>query len=35
VMYKDYQESYTTPVPYADTYGKTTSIIAIGVDINL
>jgi long-chain fatty acid transport protein len=35
VMYQDYQESYTTPVPYADTYGKTTSIIAIGVDINL
>jgi len=42
VMYDDYQNAQTyTPtgfpqaVPFTDTYGKNTTIIAVGVDINL
>ena len=42
VMYDDYDkaQSYTPtgfpqPVPFADTYGKSTMIVAVGVDINL
>ncbi len=34
VMYQDYEKSYTSPMPYADTYGKNTSIIAVGVDFS-
>jgi len=42
VMYEDYTkaQSYTPtgfpePVPFSDTYGKNTMIVAVGVDINL
>jgi long-chain fatty acid transport protein len=42
VMYDDYSKAQTyTPsgfpqaVPFADTYGKNTTIVAVGVDINL
>ena len=42
VMYDDYSKANTyTPmgspqaVPFTDTYGKNTTIIAVGVDINL
>jgi len=39
VMYDDYKESYsvstTNPFAYSDTYTKSTSIFAIGVDIHL
>ena len=42
VMYEDYSknQSYTptgfpTAVPFVDTYGKNTTIVAVGIDINL
>lgn len=42
VMYDDYTKSQTYtpmgfpgPVPFTDTYGKKTTIVAVGVDINL
>lgn len=35
VMYEDYGKSYTGTPAYTDTYGKQTSIIAVGVDIKL
>jgi long-chain fatty acid transport protein len=35
VMYDDYQESFTSPAPYTDTYMKNTMLLAVGVDISL
>jgi hypothetical protein len=42
VMYEDYSKAqsylpmgFPDPVPFTDTYGKNTMIIAVGVDINL
>jgi hypothetical protein len=35
VMYDDYIKNFTSPVPYAETYKKNTTLFAIGLDIHL
>jgi hypothetical protein len=35
VMYDDYTKSYTTPVPYDETFMKKSTLFAIGLDIHL
>jgi long-subunit fatty acid transport protein len=35
VMYDDYTKDYVSPLPYSETFKKQTTLVAIGVDINL
>jgi long-subunit fatty acid transport protein len=35
VMYDDYTKNFTSPVPFAETYKKNTTLFAIGLDIHL